>query len=96
LRSDEDVVLAAQGDGAHRASGGVIVDLKDAVNEGGRILAIRVRAWRIALARGLLPDMSWSWVFSHVSSPSKAGSAPACLIAVGLSGGNPRAAFSTA
>ena len=33
LRAAEEVVLAAQSDGAHRAFGGVVVDLEDAVIE---------------------------------------------------------------
>jgi hypothetical protein len=35
LRSDEEVVLSAQCEGAHSAFGGVVVDLKDAVIEVG-------------------------------------------------------------
>ena len=57
---------------------------------------MRVRAYRIAAARGLLPDMSWSWLFSQASRPSKAGLASACLISTRLSGGSPRADVSTA
>ena len=40
--------------------------------------------------------MSWSWLFSQASGPSKAGLASACLISTRLSGGSPRADVSTA
>jgi hypothetical protein len=49
----------------------------------------------MALARGLLPDMSGSWVLNQTSRLLTTGLISAWLISVRLSGTKPRAAFST-